>query len=69
MALDPTHPDYWTQALQFTETVHRDVVAPLRASDFYPAIEPTNGKMRQIANGKVVVVTGAGTGFGQVGRL
>ena len=39
----------------------------LRASDFYPAIEPTNGKMRQIANGKVVVVTGAGTGFGQVG--
>jgi FlaA1/EpsC-like NDP-sugar epimerase len=58
MALDPTHPDYWTQALQFTEIVHRDV---------YPAIEPTNGKMRQIANGKVVIVTGAGTGFGQVG--
>lgn len=57
MALDPTHPDYWTQVLQFTETVHRDV---------YPAIEPTNGEMRQIAHGKVVVVTGAGTGFGQV---
>jgi hypothetical protein len=58
MALDQTHLDYWTQALQFTKTVHRDV---------YPAIEPTDGKMRQIANGKVVVVTGAGTGFGQVG--
>ena len=51
MALDPTHPDYWTQVLQFTETVHRDV---------YPAIEPTDSKMRQIANSKVVVVTGAG---------
>jgi hypothetical protein len=26
----------------------------LRASDFYPAIEPTNGKMRQIAMVKLL---------------
>lgn len=57
MPLEPTHPDYWTEALQFTPTVHRDV---------YPAIDPSNDKIRGIAQGKVVIVTGAGSGFGEV---
>jgi hypothetical protein len=57
MALDSSHPDYWTQALQFTQTVHRNL---------YPAIEPSSNKIRCIAQGKIVIVTGAGTGFGAV---
>lgn len=57
MPLEPTHPDYWTEALQFTATVHRDV---------YTAIDPSNDKIRSIAKGRVVLVTGAGSGFGEV---
>jgi hypothetical protein len=57
MPLDQTHPDYWTEALQFTQTLHRNV---------YPAIDPSNDKIRYIASGKVVLVTGAGSGFGKV---
>uniref|UniRef100_A0A0B7JZC1 Uncharacterized protein n=1 Tax=Bionectria ochroleuca TaxID=29856 RepID=A0A0B7JZC1_BIOOC len=56
MPLDPSHPDYWTQALQFTETIHRDV---------YPTVDPTQPSLQRIAQGKVVVVTGAGSGFGE----
>ncbi|CAM1508105.1 Fc.00g049530.m01.CDS01 [Cosmosporella sp. VM-42] len=56
MPLEPSHPDYWTEALQFTEHVHRDV---------YPAIDPSLDKIRTIAKGKVVLVTGAGSGFGE----
>ena len=57
MPLDVTHPDYWTEALQFTPTVHRDV---------YPALDPLSDRLQAIAKGKVVVVTGAGSGFGKV---
>lgn len=57
MPLDPSHPDYWTEALQFTSSVHRDV---------YPSIDPKQEKIRTIAKGKVVLVTGAGSGFGEV---
>ena len=57
MALDISHPDFWTRALQFTPTIHRDV---------YPAIAPESDRAHQAANGKVVVVTGAGSGFGKV---
>ncbi|TPX17830.1 uncharacterized protein E0L32_002931 [Thyridium curvatum] len=56
MPLDPSHPDYWTEVLQFTSIVHRDV---------YPAIDTTNEKIRGIAHDKVVLVTGAGSGFGE----
>lgn len=57
MPLDPSHPDYWTEALQFTATVHRDL---------YPAIDPGRSSLQRVARGKVVVVTGAGSGFGEV---
>lgn len=57
MELEISNPDYWTRALQFTPTIHRDV---------YPAIEPNSDRSQRIANGKVVVVTGAGSGFGKV---
>lgn len=57
MPLDASHPDFWTEALQFTAKIHRDV---------YPAISPTNEDIKQIARGKVVLVTGAGGGFGKV---
>lgn len=57
MSLPQSHPDFWTQALQFTPTVHRDV---------YPALDPSSAKLRQAAQGKVVIVTGAGSGFGLV---
>lgn len=56
MALPISHPDYWTRALQFTPTIHRDV---------YPAIGPDSARARRVANGKVVLVTGAGSGFGK----
>lgn len=57
MPLDQTHPDYWTEVLQFTANVHRDV---------YPAIDPSGEEIQRIAQGKVVLVTGAGSGFGEV---
>lgn len=57
MTLDISDPDYWTRALQFTPTIHRDV---------YPAIEPNSDRAQRSANGKVVIVTGAGSGFGKV---
>jgi hypothetical protein len=57
MPLDASHPDFWTEALQFTANIHRDV---------YPAISPLNEDIRQIASGKVVIITGAGSGFGKV---
>lgn len=57
MPLDANHPDFWTEALQFTPTIHRDV---------YPAISPSNEDIQQIAQGKVVLITGAGSGFGKV---
>ena len=57
MPLDPSHPDYWTQALQFTETIHRDL---------YPAVDPTQPNLQHVAQGKVILVTGAGSGFGEV---
>ncbi|KAF7560972.1 hypothetical protein G7046_g3184 [Stylonectria norvegica] len=56
MPLDSSHPDFWTEVLQFTATVHRDV---------YPAIDPSQDKMQRIAANKVVLVTGAGSGFGE----
>ncbi|KAB5525529.1 hypothetical protein GE09DRAFT_1151660 [Coniochaeta sp. 2T2.1] len=56
MSLNPSHPDYWTEALQFTARTHRDV---------YPAIEPTTERIQNIASGKVVLITGAGSGFGE----
>ncbi|KAK5991904.1 Short chain dehydrogenase citE-like protein [Cladobotryum mycophilum] len=56
MPLDPSHPDYWTEALQFTSNIHRDV---------YPAIDPSNPRIQQIARDKVVLITGAGSGFGE----
>lgn len=57
MPLEPSHPDFWTEALQFTPTVHRDV---------YPAISPANETIKSFATGKVVLITGAGSGFGKV---
>lgn len=57
MPLDANHPDFWTEALQFTPTIHRDV---------YPAISPSNKDIQQIAHRKVVLITGAGSGFGRV---
>ncbi|KAM0251247.1 hypothetical protein ACHAQJ_008280, partial [Trichoderma viride] len=56
MPLDANHPDFWTEALQFTANIHRDV---------YPAISPLNEGIRQIASEKVVIITGAGSGFGK----
>ncbi|KAF5681270.1 short chain dehydrogenase reductase [Fusarium heterosporum] len=56
MPLDPTHPDYWTEALQFTENIQRDV---------YSAIDPSQLSLQRIAERKVVLVTGAGSGFGE----
>ncbi|KIY02624.1 uncharacterized protein Z520_01089 [Fonsecaea multimorphosa CBS 102226] len=56
MALPMSHPDFWTRALQFTPTIHRDV---------YPALDPESQKLQGIAKGKVVLVTGAGSGFGK----
>lgn len=60
MPVDISHPDYWTEALQFTPTVHRDVYASLRTS---------NERIRAIAKDKVVLITGAGSGFGKVCML
>ncbi len=57
MPLDPQDPGYWTEVLQFTPTVHRDV---------YPSVSPTNVDIRRVAEGKVVLVTGSGSGFGEV---
>lgn len=57
MPLPQDHPDFWTEALQFTPTVHRDV---------YPAIDPSSERLQRNARGKVVVITGAGSGFGEV---
>ncbi len=57
MSLPVSHPDFWTRALQFTPTIHRDV---------YPALYPETEKIRGIAKGKIVLVTGAGSGFGKV---
>ena len=57
MPLPQDHSDFWTEALQFTKTVHREV---------YPAIDPTSAELRRIASGKVVIITGAGSGFGEV---
>ncbi|KAF4991691.1 hypothetical protein FGRMN_7664 [Fusarium graminum] len=56
MPLDLSHPDYWTEALQFTENLQRDV---------YSAIDPTQSSQKRIAESKVVLVTGAGSGFGE----
>ncbi|KAH0531078.1 hypothetical protein TsFJ059_005634 [Trichoderma semiorbis] len=56
MPLDTNHPDFWTEALQFTPTIHRDV---------YPAISPSNEDIQQTAHGKLVLITGAGSGFGK----
>ena len=57
MPVDISHPDYWTEALQFTPTVHRDIYASLNAA---------NERIRCIAKDKVVLITGAGSGFGKV---
>ena len=57
MALELSHPDFWTRALQFTPTIHRDL---------YPALSHEAASIQQIAQGKVVIVTGAGSGFGKV---
>lgn len=57
MPLDQSHPDFWTEMLQFTPTIHRDV---------YPAIDTKGEKLQQIARDKVIIVTGAGSGFGEV---
>lgn len=57
MALDVSHPDFWTRALQFTPNIHRDL---------YPAISHEAANIQEIARGKVVIVTGAGSGFGKV---
>lgn len=57
MSLHMSHPDFWTRALQFTPDIHRDV---------YPALEPKSQRLQGIAKGKVVLVTGAGSGFGKV---
>ncbi|RVX67763.1 hypothetical protein B0A52_07886 [Exophiala mesophila] len=56
MALELSHPDFWTRALQFTPTIHRDL---------YPALSHEAASIQQIAQGKVVIVTGAGSGFGK----
>ncbi|KAL6248495.1 hypothetical protein RBB50_004750 [Rhinocladiella similis] len=56
MSLHMSHPDFWTRALQFTPDIHRDV---------YPALEPKSQRLQGIAKGKVVLVTGAGSGFGK----
>jgi hypothetical protein len=57
MPVEINHPDYWTEALQFTPTVHRDV---------YASLSPSNERIRRIAKDKVVLITGAGSGFGKV---
>ncbi|KAL7957853.1 hypothetical protein V8C34DRAFT_169584 [Trichoderma compactum] len=56
MPLDANQPDFWTEALQFTPTIHRDV---------YPAINPSNEDIQQTAHGKLVLITGGGGGFGK----
>ncbi|CAI6091530.1 unnamed protein product [Clonostachys chloroleuca] len=43
MPLDQTHPNYWTEVLQFTANVHRDV---------YLAIDPSGEEIQRIAQGK-----------------
>lgn len=58
MALPVSHPDFWTRALQFTPTIHRDV---------YPAVAPESEILQRIARQNIVIITGGASGFGKVG--
>lgn len=58
MAHGPVDPDQFTAPFQLTKGMYRDV---------YPAVDPKNEDLK--ATGKVVVITGAGGGLGEVGHL
>lgn len=51
-------PDSFTRNFLLTKSYHRDL---------YPAIDPSNPELD--ASGKVVIITGAGGGLGNVGLL
>jgi NAD(P)-dependent dehydrogenase (short-subunit alcohol dehydrogenase family) len=59
-ALPPSHPDFYTQVLQFTPTVHRSVP---------PSLQPDSPFLQAAAAGKHVLITGAGSGFGRAAAL
>lgn len=56
MDYDKLDPDHFTRLSAFTKTIHRDV---------YPAVLPTNPDLSM--KGKLVIVTGAGSGIGATG--
>ena len=58
MAHGPVDPDQYTAPFQLTKGMYRDV---------YPAVDPKNEDLK--ATGKVVIITGAGGGLGEVGHL
>ena len=58
MAHGPVDPDQFTTPFQLTKGMYRDV---------YPAVDPKNEDLK--ATGKVVIITGAGGGLGEVGHL
>lgn len=60
MALSVSHPDYYTQALQFTPTIHRAVP---------PSLQPITPLLTSAASGRRVLITGAGSGFGRAAAL
>lgn len=60
MALSIEHPDYYTQALQFTPTIHRTLP---------PSLHHATPLLKEAAKNHRVLITGAGSGFGRAAAL
>lgn len=60
MALSAEHPDYYTQALQFTPTIHRTLP---------PSLHHAAPLLKAAAKNHRVLITGAGSGFGRAAAL